>query len=73
MKTKQEQKGGISFEITSEQFEKLRAWKNDLPKKKFGAIDFGYTYCFTPTGIGESLVVTRSDGYEINLTDYDMW
>ena len=76
MKNKKEEENEkivLSFDITSGQVEKLKKWKKDLPKKKFGTIDFGYTYCFTPNGIGESLIVKRSDEFEIDLTDYGTW
>ena len=63
----------ISFDMTKDQVDKLEEWKRGLPKKRFGAIDYGYTYCITPTGLGNTLIVKRADGFEINLTDYDMW
>ena len=66
---------GRFFYLTNEQNDKLKEWMKSLPKpdKPFGTIDFGYTYSFTPTGLGEIIKVKRGDGFEIDLTDYDNW
>lgn len=66
---------GRSFCLTNQQNDRLKEWIKSLPKpeKSFGAVDFGYTYSFTPTGFGETIKVKRTDGFEIDLTDYDCW
>jgi hypothetical protein len=38
-----------------------------------GAVGGAYTFCFTPTGIGEIIEVTASDGDKLDLTDFDTW
>lgn len=62
-----------TFEIEEEQEEKLNEWMKSLPKAKNSTIGGAYTYEFTPTGIGLSLIVRRVDGHEIDLTEYDKW
>ncbi len=80
----------MKFEVSEEQHQKIERWLNDvviphLRKKKpkafrygdqpyYGAIGGGLTYSFTPTGLGEILVVTEAlSKMELNLTDYDSW
>lgn len=67
----QSESKGRCFSLTNEQNETLKKWMKSLPEKQFGAIDFGYTYCFTPNSLGETIIVKRADGFEIDLTDYD--
>jgi hypothetical protein len=61
----------ISFHLTEEQSEKYREWVESLPIAKFGVIGGGYSFIFTPTSLGDIVVVKREDGHEINLTDYN--
>jgi hypothetical protein len=40
----------------------------------YGTIGGGLTYCFTPTGLGDIVVVREATtGEEINVTDYENW
>ena len=61
-----------TFRFTKEQMIKFDAWreskKNTLPPSTVGG---AYTFCFTPSGIGETQVVKCVDGTELDLTDYD--
>ncbi len=66
------EENGITFTLTSKQMEKFKDWKKDK-KFKATALSEYYTICFTPTGLGDIVVVKCVDGTEINLTDYDTW
>lgn len=46
-------------------------WEDGYPYT--GAIGGGLTYCFSPTSIGMSFVVTFLDRFKLDLTDYDSW
>jgi hypothetical protein len=64
------------FTLTKEQEEKYEAWKKTLPKLSqghFGAVGGGYSFEFTPTGIGTIVVAKRADDpkHEIDLTEYE--
>jgi len=79
----------MKFEVTEKQQEKLRRWleeiKPDVMKLSkpdpfgenepyYGAIGGGLTYEFTPTGIGDILIVRETYTQKtLNLTDYDSW
>ena len=67
----------LTFEITEKQYKKYKRWRNAKKKKEgelyVGAIGGAYTFCFTPTGIGEIVTVKAADGEELDLTDYDTW
>ncbi|MFA6233842.1 MAG: hypothetical protein WC824_06595 [Bacteroidota bacterium] len=40
----------------------------------YGTIDGGYTFSFTPTGLGVAVRVKNAvTGEEIDLSDYDLW
>jgi len=67
------EKIGMTFQLTSEQTEKYNKWRKKLKKINFGAIGGGYTFCFTPTGLGDIVKVKRDDGYELDLTDINNW
>ena len=61
----------FNFELDAEQIKKFVEWKEQLPKVDTGAIGGGYTFSFTPTGLGTITVVKYLDKYEIDLTDYN--
>jgi hypothetical protein len=67
------EKHKMTFELNEEDVVKYEKWYKKLPKKDFGAIGGGTTFCFTPTGLGDIIKVVRDDGYELDLTDYDHW
>jgi len=58
------------FELSPEQMEKFNEWiKNKVvPPTTLGG---AYTFCFTPTGLGDIVEVRCVDGTKIDLTDYD--
>ena len=60
----------MTFTLSTEQIEKFREWKKDkvLPQATIGG---AYTFCFTPTGIGDFITVTCIDGTKLDLTEYD--
>jgi len=63
-----------NFELTDEQMEKWEEWKETLPKLDeghFGAVGGGYSFEFTPTGIGTLVKAKRADGHEIDLTEWE--
>jgi len=59
------------FELTKEQEEKYEDWRKSLPYADFGAVGGGETFHFTPTGLGTLVKVTRDDGYELDLTEWE--
>jgi hypothetical protein len=67
----------LTFEITEKQYKKYQKWRKAKKKKDgelyVGAIGGAYSFCFTPTGIGEIVEVTASDGDKLDLTDFDTW
>ncbi len=64
------------FELTHNEVKKFNAWKESLPPLKeidvWGEV-FQYEFIFYPTGLGTTKIVRRSDGLEIDLTDYSKW
>jgi len=64
------------FELDDKQIERYKEWIKTLPKLgngHFGAIGGGYSFEFIPTGLGMIVKAKRGDGYEIDLTDYDLF
>jgi hypothetical protein len=72
------------FCLDETQKEKLAEWMRLQEEKVakmqeredayYGAIGGGYTYMFTPTGLGVVTIVRNGvTKEEINLTDYDTW
>jgi len=61
------------FELDEDEIKKLEAWNKKLKKLPPATIGGGYTFMFTPTGLGTVVEVERADGKKINLTDYDKW
>ena len=64
----------MNFRLTKKQNKKLREWKEAI-KTIYG--EYGsYTYCFTPTGIGDVVTVKSSlvgENYFLDLTDVENW
>jgi hypothetical protein len=67
----------LTFEVTEKQYKKYQRWRNAKKKKEgelyVGAIGGSYSFCFTPTGVGEIVTVQAADGDELDLTDYNTW
>lgn len=64
----------MKFELSEEEQEKLAAWRSTHEEVYTGAIGGRYTYSFTPTSLGEVILVTDNvTGEELNLTDYESW
>ncbi len=67
----------ITFGLTGKQWKKYQKWRKAKTKKDgelyVGAIGGAYSFCFTPTGIGEMVTVRAADGEVLDLTDYDAW
>lgn len=61
------------FELSEEQEKKYDEWRKSLPKADYGTIGGGYTFCFTPTGLGDIVKVKRDDGHELDLTESENW
>ena len=67
---------GMTFKLDETQFEKYVAWQEKLEEenpKYYGAAGGGYSFIFTPTGLGDIVKVRRDDGEELDLTDMDNW
>lgn len=62
-----------TFTLSEEQEKKYKEWHNSLPKADYGTTGGGYTFCFTPTGLGDIVKVKRDDGHELDLTESDKW
>lgn len=72
------------FQLDADQMKQFVTWRDEQDKvvaqkqgrdeAYYGAIGGGYTFCFTPTGLGVALtVVNNVTKEEINLTEYDKW
>lgn len=66
-----------TFLISDADAKKINAWKKQQEKKtkgEYGAIGGGYTYEFTPTGLGIIFKVTNAVTKQtLDLTEYDKW
>jgi len=66
----------MKFELDSKQMQLLKKWQHKIEKKyKDISISGGtYQYRFTPTGIGDVVIVKhKQSGKKINLTNVDNW
>ena len=65
----------MNFTLTDEQTQKLVEWMNQLPPSKYeGAIGGRFTYSFTPTSLGDVMIVTDTvNNLSIDLSEYDLW
>lgn len=65
------------FTLSAEQNKKYDEWRKEKNKKNgevyVGAIGGAYTFCFSPTGLGDMVVVKCADGTELDLTEYEYW
>lgn len=61
------------FKLYPNQVKKYKEWRKNKEEVYVGAIGGAYTICFTPTGLGDIVVVKCADGTEIDLTDYELW
>jgi len=70
------------FSLTDEQCKLARDFEKNhkcpikldvFGHKNFGAIGGGFTYSFTPTGLGDIEVVRCACGAELCLTNTDDW
>ncbi len=62
----------IEFKLTDEQEQEYDNWHNHCDFDA-GAIGGRISFVFTPTGLGECVVVKCLCGEEINLTDSNNW
>ncbi len=62
-----------TFELTEKQYKKFLKWYKKQPKHDYGAIGGGYSFIFTPTGLGHIIKARTDDGNEIDLTEIDKW
>lgn len=80
----------MTYTLDADQQKKFAAWQAEQDalllakpqtdeQKRYGpgyvgAIGGRHTWCYTPTGLGEILVIKdNATGNEINLTDFDSW
>ena len=72
----------LTFQLSANQQAKLDAWVGTLHIPKPGepgcsCIGGSFTYCLTPTTLGDILVVRFNEGLpsqqEINLTEFEDW
>jgi hypothetical protein len=64
------------FKLTENQKKKYEEWRGSLPVlpiDHFGAAGGGYTFHFTPTGLGIIVEVTRADDPENHKLDLTEW
>ena len=60
-----------TFELSEEQIKKYEEWRSRKKGSYRGPIGGGYTFCFTPTSIGVTVVVKCDDGTHLDLTEYE--
>jgi len=70
----------MTFELSKEQWEKIMDWRENHPihkecKNKYhGAIGEHITYKFTPTSLGDIVIVRCSScDCKIDISEYDSW
>jgi len=79
----EERRGDPIFYLTKEQQKEIRDWRrshnrekhmetDDVPRN-VGSIGGEYTYCITPTSLGEGVRVKCSCGEEIDVSHYENW
>lgn len=62
-----------SFVLSKGQVEKYNKWRKEKEEVYVGAIGGAYTFCFTPTGLGDFVEVKCADGTSLDLTEYEYW
>ena len=63
----------MTFELSETQVEKFNKWRKKLKPIPPAAIGGGFSFTFTPIGIGTVVEVTRIDGKKLDLTEDDKW
>ena len=63
----------VNFTLSANQHKKYDEWRKEKGEVYVGAIGGAYTFCFTPTGLGDMVVVKCADGTELDLTEYEYW
>jgi len=70
----------MGFEISIEEVALFRDWRKKHDKtcphaygEGLGVIGGRFTYCFTPTGLGNVTVIQCACGEEVNVTNVDDW
>ena len=63
------------FELNEEETQKFNDWRNNhnCKQKDVGAIGGRFTFCFTPTSLGELATVKCACGKELDLTNVSDW
>ena len=62
-----------TFILSANQYKKYDEWRKEKGEVYVGAIGGAYTFCFTPTGLGDMVVVKCADGTQLDLTEYEYW
>lgn len=65
----------MKFELDEDQLKLLKQWQKKIEKHKDNSVSGGrYTYKFTPTGIGDIVVVKdHNTGKKIDLSMIEKW
>ena len=64
----------MKFEIDEDGVRQIKEWRKTLPPGLYGAIGGRLSFTFTPTSLGEIIVVKDAvSGSEINITDFENW
>ncbi len=64
----------MKFELTEIELKRFRKFEKKMNKKYPDKINhIGFTFCFTPTGIGDAVIVKTDFGDEENITDFGSW
>jgi cytidyltransferase-like protein len=59
------------FHLSQKQIDKYIAWHDSLPEKYYGATSTGITFEFPECSIGTIVKVSRADGHNLDLTDWE--
>ncbi|GAA4801801.1 hypothetical protein [Litoribaculum gwangyangense] len=66
----------MKFKLNKQELNKFYNWKKQLTELETVDVwgqEFQYEFIFQPTGLGVIKIVRRTDGEEINLTDFSNW
>ena len=66
----------MTFTPSDKELETSSKWIQDHKNRctsKDAAMGGKYSYCFTPTGVGEIFTVKCVCGEEVNATNFDSW
>jgi hypothetical protein len=66
---------GFEIEVDKDTLVNFKEWvkRVSLPDEELGAIGGEFTYCITPTSLGNVYIVKHTRGEEFNLTNYGLW